>query len=194
MNERTCLSVILAAGEGTRMKSALPKTLHPVAGLPMVAHVVRAAVAAGAGDVALVVGNGADAVGAAASRWRFLSGAGVAQLGEAFGIGAIERARIRQFVHPVAVFTLTPAGRISHVLPGLQLTPSDLRLALVDASDGTIGNVIDHIVLWCAGYDTSTGKYTAPMVALLRAGAIGTVVLGLAGIVFLEIRKRRWTA
>jgi bifunctional UDP-N-acetylglucosamine pyrophosphorylase/glucosamine-1-phosphate N-acetyltransferase len=67
MNARTCLSVILAAGEGTRMKSALPKVLHPVAGLPMVAHVVRAAVAAGASDVALVVGNGAEAVGAAAA-------------------------------------------------------------------------------------------------------------------------------
>jgi bifunctional UDP-N-acetylglucosamine pyrophosphorylase/glucosamine-1-phosphate N-acetyltransferase len=66
MNERTCLSVILAAGEGKRMKSALPKVLHPVAGLPMVAHVVRAAVSAGGGDVALVVGNGAEAVGAAA--------------------------------------------------------------------------------------------------------------------------------
>jgi bifunctional UDP-N-acetylglucosamine pyrophosphorylase/glucosamine-1-phosphate N-acetyltransferase len=59
------LSVILAAGEGTRMKSALPKVLHPVAGLPMVAHVARAAMAAGGGDVALVVGRGAEAVGAA---------------------------------------------------------------------------------------------------------------------------------
>jgi bifunctional UDP-N-acetylglucosamine pyrophosphorylase/glucosamine-1-phosphate N-acetyltransferase len=67
MNARTFLSVILAAGEGTRMKSALPKVMHPIAGLPMVAHVVRAAAAAGAGDVALVVGNGAEAVGAAAS-------------------------------------------------------------------------------------------------------------------------------
>ncbi|MDN5929231.1 MAG: bifunctional UDP-N-acetylglucosamine diphosphorylase/glucosamine-1-phosphate N-acetyltransferase GlmU [Hyphomicrobiales bacterium] len=66
MNARTCLSVILAAGEGTRMKSALPKVLHPVGGLPMVAHVVRAALAAGAGDVALIVGNGAEAVGGAA--------------------------------------------------------------------------------------------------------------------------------
>jgi bifunctional UDP-N-acetylglucosamine pyrophosphorylase/glucosamine-1-phosphate N-acetyltransferase len=69
MNARTCLSVILAAGEGTRMKSALPKVLHPVAGLPMVAHVVRSAVAAGADDVALVVGNGAEAVGAAAAAY-----------------------------------------------------------------------------------------------------------------------------
>lgn len=62
MPERTCLSIILAAGEGTRMKSSLPKVLHPIAGLPMVAHVVRAAAAAGAGDVAIVAGRGADEV------------------------------------------------------------------------------------------------------------------------------------
>jgi bifunctional UDP-N-acetylglucosamine pyrophosphorylase/glucosamine-1-phosphate N-acetyltransferase len=62
MAPRSCLTVILAAGEGTRMNSAMPKALHPIAGLPMVAHVARAAARAGGGDVALVVGNGADAV------------------------------------------------------------------------------------------------------------------------------------
>jgi bifunctional UDP-N-acetylglucosamine pyrophosphorylase/glucosamine-1-phosphate N-acetyltransferase len=47
MTKRTCLSIILAAGEGTRMKSALPKVLHKIAGLPMVAHVAKAAESAG---------------------------------------------------------------------------------------------------------------------------------------------------
>ena len=65
MTSRSCLSIILAAGEGTRMKSARPKVLHEIAGLPMVAHVARAAVAAGGADIALVVGNGAEAVEAA---------------------------------------------------------------------------------------------------------------------------------
>jgi bifunctional UDP-N-acetylglucosamine pyrophosphorylase / glucosamine-1-phosphate N-acetyltransferase len=65
MTSRSCLSIILAAGEGTRMKSALPKVLHPIAGLPMVAHVARATAATGAVDIALVVGNGAEAVEAA---------------------------------------------------------------------------------------------------------------------------------
>ncbi|MDQ6434528.1 bifunctional UDP-N-acetylglucosamine diphosphorylase/glucosamine-1-phosphate N-acetyltransferase GlmU [Mesorhizobium sp. LHD-90] len=60
MASRSCLSIILAAGEGTRMKSALPKVLHKIAGLPMVAHVARAAEAAGGGDLALVIGHGAD--------------------------------------------------------------------------------------------------------------------------------------
>lgn len=62
MNQRSCLTVVLAAGEGTRMKSALPKVLHPVAGLPMVAHAVRTARAEAGGDVAVVVGREADAV------------------------------------------------------------------------------------------------------------------------------------
>ena len=64
MTERSCLSIILAAGEGTRMKSALPKVLHPVAGLPMVCHVINAARANG-GGIAVVTGHGADKVDAA---------------------------------------------------------------------------------------------------------------------------------
>jgi bifunctional UDP-N-acetylglucosamine pyrophosphorylase / glucosamine-1-phosphate N-acetyltransferase len=66
MSERSCLAVILAAGEGTRMKSAMSKVLHPVGGLPMVAHVVRAAGAAGVDAVALVVGRDGDKVESAA--------------------------------------------------------------------------------------------------------------------------------
>ncbi|MET3790545.1 bifunctional UDP-N-acetylglucosamine diphosphorylase/glucosamine-1-phosphate N-acetyltransferase GlmU [Aquamicrobium terrae] len=66
MSQRTCLSIILAAGEGTRMKSALPKVLHKIAGLPLVAHVARAAQGAGAGDLALVVGHGGEKLRAAA--------------------------------------------------------------------------------------------------------------------------------
>lgn len=66
MSARSCLSVILAAGEGTRMKSALPKVLHAVAGLPLVCHVIDAAAAAGSGALAVVVGHGAEEVGKAA--------------------------------------------------------------------------------------------------------------------------------
>ena len=56
------LSIILAAGEGTRMRSAMPKVLHPVGGLAMVGHVVRTARAAGASAISVVVGPGHDAV------------------------------------------------------------------------------------------------------------------------------------
>ena len=66
MSERTCLAVVLAAGEGTRMRSSLPKVLHPVGGLPLIGHVVRSVAAAGSDNVAVVVGPGHDAVAQAA--------------------------------------------------------------------------------------------------------------------------------
>lgn len=63
---RTCLAVILAAGDSTRMKSSKSKVLHPIAGLPMIGHVVRAVASAGIANVALVLGRDAEAVAAAA--------------------------------------------------------------------------------------------------------------------------------
>lgn len=60
---RSCLAVVLAAGEGTRMRSRTPKVLHRVGGQAMAAHVLRAAAAAGAQRIALVTGHGAEAVG-----------------------------------------------------------------------------------------------------------------------------------
>lgn len=64
--ERTCLAVILAAGDSTRMKSAKSKVLHEVAGRPMIAHVVDAVAATGISSVALVVGRDAEKVAKAA--------------------------------------------------------------------------------------------------------------------------------
>lgn len=55
-------AVILAAGEGSRMRSSLPKVVHEVAGRPMVQHVVRAARAGGCARIVVVIGHGADAV------------------------------------------------------------------------------------------------------------------------------------
>jgi bifunctional UDP-N-acetylglucosamine pyrophosphorylase/glucosamine-1-phosphate N-acetyltransferase len=66
MTKRSCLSIILAAGEGTRMRSSMPKVLHPVANLPMVCHAIGAARGAGDTDIALVVGRQAEDVEAAA--------------------------------------------------------------------------------------------------------------------------------
>ena len=62
MTTRTCLAIILAAGEGTRMKSAMPKVMHKVGGDPLLGHVLRAAHGAGADRTAVVIGPGANAV------------------------------------------------------------------------------------------------------------------------------------
>ena len=64
---RTCLAVVLAAGDSTRMKSSMSKVLHPVGGRPMIAHVMASIAASGVSDVALVLGRDAEKVEKAAS-------------------------------------------------------------------------------------------------------------------------------
>ena len=68
MKARTCLAIVLAAGEGTRMRSARPKVLHTVAGQSLLAHVLTAVGAAGTTATAVVVGPGQDQVAAEAKR------------------------------------------------------------------------------------------------------------------------------
>ena len=68
MTARTCLAIVLAAGEGTRMRSARPKVLHTMAGQSLLAHVLTAVGAAGTTATAVVVGPGQDKVAAAAKR------------------------------------------------------------------------------------------------------------------------------
>jgi bifunctional UDP-N-acetylglucosamine pyrophosphorylase/glucosamine-1-phosphate N-acetyltransferase len=85
------LSIILAAGEGTRMKSSMPKVLHPVGGLPVVSHVLRAAKAAGS-TIAVVVGPNHEAVEAAVTR--FEASAHISKQIERKGTGhAVQQAR-----------------------------------------------------------------------------------------------------
>ena len=69
MSARSCLSIILAAGDGTRMKSDRSKVLHEVAGLSMVGHVTKVAVEAGSSAVAAIVGRDMERVGAEVSRF-----------------------------------------------------------------------------------------------------------------------------
>ncbi len=68
MTTRSCLAVILAAGEGTRMKSALPKVLHPIGNRPIVGHVIQAVIDAACDRIAVVSGPGHEATQELASR------------------------------------------------------------------------------------------------------------------------------
>src|SRR6267154_2448561 len=83
MSKRTCLAIVLAAGEGTRMHSARPKVLHAVAGRSLLAHVLAAVRGAGTERAAVVIGPDAQAVADATRRLRgaIASGASIAVLG-----------------------------------------------------------------------------------------------------------------
>jgi len=124
-----------------------------------------------------------------ASPWHFLSGANVVALAENFGVTSEQRDRIQQIVHPVGVIALTADGKISRALPGLGFTPQDVRLAVVEASQGKLGSLVDHIFLFCAGFDETRGQYTAPVQAGLRWG--GLLILLLLGGAILLLRRER---
>jgi bifunctional UDP-N-acetylglucosamine pyrophosphorylase / glucosamine-1-phosphate N-acetyltransferase len=69
MSDRTCLAIVLAAGEGTRMQSQMPKSLHPLAGRSLLAHVIKAADSVGTDYLAIVVGLDHAAVAAEARQY-----------------------------------------------------------------------------------------------------------------------------
>ena len=108
--KRTCLAVILAAGESTRMKSAQSKVLHPVANRPMIAHVVEALAKAGISDIALVLGRDADKVEAAAKNAAVQSSVHIQteRLGTAHAVLAAREAIAKGFDDVLVVFGDTP--------------------------------------------------------------------------------------
>ncbi len=66
---------------------------------------------------------------------------------------------------------LTPQGRISRYFYGVDFPPKDLRMGLVEASQGKIGNAVDAVLLYCYHYDPETGKYGAMVGNILRLAA-----------------------
>jgi protein SCO1 len=110
--------------------------------------------------------------------WHFLTG-------DAAAIGALARSvgfRFRydeardQFAHASAISVLTPEGRISHYFYGIEYAPRDVRLALVEASAGRIGNPVDQVLLYCFHYDPANGKYGAVVVNIVRLAGLATLL------------------
>lgn len=99
-----------------------------------------------------------------------------------------------EFAHGAAVFVLTPDGKVSRYLLGLDYPARDVRLALLEASEGKIGNLIDRFTLWCYHYDPNAGEYSVAANRVMQAGA-SLCALVLGGVIFglfrWEKRKRR---
>ncbi len=122
--------------------------------------------------------------------WRFLVGseAPVAKLMSQLGFGYSKDGD--EFAHSAAIIMLTPEGEISQYFTGVEYPAWDVRLALVEASQGKIGTALDHVMLFCFRFDQLKGKYTWATLNLLRVGAALTVVC-LAALVFSFYRKER---
>jgi protein SCO1/2 len=126
----------------------------------------------------------------AAGGWHFLTGSqeSITRLTEAVGFKYEFDPKIGQFAHGAAIEVLTPKGTIAKYFYGIEFSPRDLRLGLVEAAEEHIGSVVDNVLLFCYHYDPSTGKYGADILALVRTGAVATV---LAFAVFLTVSLRR---
>jgi protein SCO1/2 len=125
-----------------------------------------------------------------AQSWHFLTGdqPSIDALTQAAGFHYAYDSANRQYAHAAAILVLTPEGRIARYFYGVQYPARDLRLGLVEASQGKIGTLTDHAILYCYQYDPMTGKYGLIVMNVVRAGGLLTVLaLGL----FMLIMFRR---
>lgn len=124
--------------------------------------------------------------------WSFLSGseAAIAQLTAAIGFGAKRDEASGEMAHAAGIFVLTPEGRVARTFFGLNYPPRDLRLALVEAGDGTVGGIVDQVLLFCFRYDPATGRYSAAILRIVRAAGALTA-LAIAAFLFIARRRER---
>jgi len=99
-----------------------------------------------------------------------------------------------EYAHGTGLVLLTPSGEIARYFFGIEFGPKDLRLGLVEAGEGRLGNPVDQVLLYCFHYDPVVGKYSAATMNLVRAGAVATLLalaLGIAVMVRRDRRQRR---
>jgi protein SCO1/2 len=94
----------------------------------------------------------------------------------------------RQFAHDAVSFVLTPEGRISRYLYGVDVLPRDFRLAMVEAGAGRVGTSFDRLLLSCFQYDPVNRKYAPYALGFVRIGA-GLVFLMLVTLLTVLWRK-----
>jgi protein SCO1/2 len=98
------------------------------------------------------------------------------------------------YVHPGAAYVLDVHGRVARILTGLGLSGADMRLALIEASQGKIGTFTDHVRLLCSGFDPAHGIYTVRIWRVLQLASLATILTLGGAIVLLVLTGRRRTA
>jgi protein SCO1 len=131
----------------------------------------------------------------AEARWPFLTGRDreITALADALGFRYRWDAESQQYEHPAVSMVLARDGKISRYLYGIEFDARDLRLALVEASQGRVGTTLDRVLLKCFRYDPSARGYRVVAVNFVRAGALCVffaLATGLAFLWRLEARRR----
>ena len=117
----------------------------------------------------------------ASAGWHFLTGdeASIQALTRAIGFRYAWDAASKQYAHASGIVVATPDGVVARYFFGVEFPPRDLRLALVEASAGRVGSVIDQVLLFCFHWDATTGRYSGLAISVMQvAGAVTLLALG----------------
>jgi len=127
--------------------------------------------------------------------WHFLTGSqeAIARVTNAVGFRYTFDESIGQFAHGALITVLTPDARISRYLYGIDYGGRDLRLALVEASNGAIATPVDRALLYCYHWDPTTGRYGFVVMNLVRGAGILTL-LGFGTFIAMSLRRERRAA
>jgi protein SCO1/2 len=111
--------------------------------------------------------------------WHFLVGSkdNVAKLASQLGFRFYWMEDKKQFAHASVAYVVTPEGKLSRYLHGIEVDPNTLKLSLLEASNGKIGNLIEHALMFCFQYDPAKSKYTIYAWNIMRIGGFLTVLL-----------------
>jgi protein SCO1/2 len=129
-----------------------------------------------------------------ASGWHFMTGTqeNIDALTKAVGFGYVKipgpDGRLTQFAHASSIQIVTPEGKLAQYYMGVEYSPKDLRLGLVEASANRIGSPVDNILTYCYHYDPTANKHTLIIARVVQLGGLVTV-FSLGGFMLAMFRK-----
>lgn len=129
-----------------------------------------------------------------AAGWHFLTGQqpAIDALAKATGFGYVKipgpDGKLNQFAHASSIQIVTPEGKLAQYYMGVEYSPKDLRLGLVEASANKIGTPVDNILTYCYHYDPQTNTHSLVVARVVQLGGAITV-LGLGGFMLVMFRR-----
>ena len=123
--------------------------------------------------------------------WHFLTsdGATIRRVAAAAGFTYRWDKASGQFAHVSGILVATPEGRLSRYFYGVEYSPKELRLALVESGEGRIGSPIDELLLYCFHYDPESGRYGLLVMNLIRLGGVLTLLFVGGYIAVMRVRE-----
>lgn len=114
----------------------------------------------------------------AAKGWHFLTGEEpqIRRLADAVGFRYVYDPKSGQYAHAAGIMLLTPGGKVSRYFYGIEYSPRDLRMGIIDASQGKVGSPVEKIILFCYQYDPTTGKYSLAIIRIVQVASVLTVL------------------